>query len=815
MSWCGLPCLCEHVTAADNEMLVCLGRLCTLLASSKQQRNCFIQRLKTLHPDQTFLQTLCSYLSGKTAESADIAIIVSGYKAAISDRSLLASLTYQLTTDNSSDTPWQDEALPLPTVEKCPPEWAIYPPPTLWSLAPRPCITVDESGQLALYVYKPKSQCREITLHCPTHNPAERDVKLDELIKVTHDLEMPDILEREVDEVVVICVDTSLSMNQDCSRNSAATDKAPFTGVETSITEDQVQSCLKSVRSRVLELDYECHQIWMCTLVLSLYYPSHNHDILQELAKTYVRKIHVEEETYPSSFYCPISQDVMSDPVLLVEDGQTYERSSITKWLKKKAVSPVTNLPLTKRVKLVSNRALKTAIEEKLRVVAPSRKKLKQEEESETEDTVWFELTSDDPWQSTEMPKSATVLDLYLRLYCESSDAASSLFTIFYNLYDSDGISFGSSITKHHLALKLGIFYDSVMQKKSLLIRPRTPKAPKGSDNDAFTRLDLAKAMFHSYMYRSMAYDLPHAYGLIQFGDDVDVLSPCVQSVELFLESLARLSAEGETRLTDAILAAGHLVKSYKGKRSERCVGRIIVLTDGEDTKSDSDVPDVARLLHSDKMVLDVIRFGVKGAHPYPGYVYNVSTRERAVQLSEAEPFLMHRLRAPQGWHDTPRMRSTVYQSQRTRQLSLSEMRLLNRALKSVQKHPGYKVKLVQGDMCHWKVRFYGPEGTPYQGGVFKMSLFIEDNFPNEPPRCRFHPPVVPHCNINSYGRVCHSILDRNWTNSTPLKLVLDCIYGLFLTPEPDDPLDSMLAALMFTDKKEYERRIQDWFCNQ
>jgi len=51
----------------------------------------------------------------------------------------------------------------------------------------------------------------------------------------------------------------------------------------------------------------------------------------------------------------------MEDPVK-TEDGQTYDRPSIEKWLDGKLVSPLTNLPLKTR-ELVPNVALKNKIE--------------------------------------------------------------------------------------------------------------------------------------------------------------------------------------------------------------------------------------------------------------------------------------------------------------------------------------------------------------------------------------------------------------------------------------------------------------------
>lgn len=43
----------------------------------------------------------------------------------------------------------------------------------------------------------------------------------------------------------------------------------------------------------------------------------------------------------------PIAQEVMTDPVVLVETGITYERSAIEQWLACKHTCPVTNQPLT------------------------------------------------------------------------------------------------------------------------------------------------------------------------------------------------------------------------------------------------------------------------------------------------------------------------------------------------------------------------------------------------------------------------------------------------------------------------------------
>lgn len=77
----------------------------------------------------------------------------------------------------------------------------------------------------------------------------------------------------------------------------------------------------------------------------------------------------------PESFFCPLTHEVMHDPVVDPE-GNTYERAAIEEWLKKESTSPITRTPL-QASSLVSNRALRDAIEEKLKVLGkeiPARK---------------------------------------------------------------------------------------------------------------------------------------------------------------------------------------------------------------------------------------------------------------------------------------------------------------------------------------------------------------------------------------------------------------------------------------------------------
>ncbi|GMH36005.1 hypothetical protein BSKO_03873 [Bryopsis sp. KO-2023] len=50
----------------------------------------------------------------------------------------------------------------------------------------------------------------------------------------------------------------------------------------------------------------------------------------------------------PDRFICPITQDVMEDPVV-ASDGFTYERIAIQRWMTKTATSPMTRQRLQHR----------------------------------------------------------------------------------------------------------------------------------------------------------------------------------------------------------------------------------------------------------------------------------------------------------------------------------------------------------------------------------------------------------------------------------------------------------------------------------
>jgi hypothetical protein len=70
----------------------------------------------------------------------------------------------------------------------------------------------------------------------------------------------------------------------------------------------------------------------------------------------------LKDRDAPKGFICPLTLDIMYDPVLDPE-GNTYERRAIVEWLRHKRNSPVSRQPLNDKM-LIPNNALRDTIHE-------------------------------------------------------------------------------------------------------------------------------------------------------------------------------------------------------------------------------------------------------------------------------------------------------------------------------------------------------------------------------------------------------------------------------------------------------------------
>jgi len=110
----------------------------------------------------------------------------------------------------------------------------------------------------------------------------------------------------------------------------------------------------------------------------------------------------------------------------------------------------------------------------------------------------------------------------------------------------------------------------------------------------------------------------------------------------------------------------------------------------------------------------------------------------------------------------------------------------------------------VDEDIYHWQATIMGPNKSPYEGGVFYLSIKFPKDYPFKPPKIIFLTKIY-HCNVNSGGSICLDILKEQWSPALTVSKVLLSICSLMDDPNPDDPLVPEIADLLKRDKTKHD----------
>ena len=116
----------------------------------------------------------------------------------------------------------------------------------------------------------------------------------------------------------------------------------------------------------------------------------------------------------------------------------------------------------------------------------------------------------------------------------------------------------------------------------------------------------------------------------------------------------------------------------------------------------------------------------------------------------------------------------------------------------------------IESDLSKWQATIFGPENTPYFGGIFNLEITFPNEFPYKPPLVRFITPIY-HCNINKAGNICLDILKDNWSPILNISKLLLSICSLLAEPNPNDPLDSEIADLLKTNKDIHDANANEY----
>ncbi|XP_010445437.1 PREDICTED: ubiquitin-conjugating enzyme E2-17 kDa-like [Camelina sativa] len=137
--------------------------------------------------------------------------------------------------------------------------------------------------------------------------------------------------------------------------------------------------------------------------------------------------------------------------------------------------------------------------------------------------------------------------------------------------------------------------------------------------------------------------------------------------------------------------------------------------------------------------------------------------------------------------------------------LSSSHLRF---GLKYLNKYHSTNVTtvIVDDNIFHWEATLIGPVNTPYEGGVFKMSLHFPPDYPNNPPKVCFVTKIC-HPNISDNGGIYLRVLKSTYWHPMPINLLFKRLVGKLIEPEADDEdqINENLANLYKSDRTKFE----------
>ena len=114
----------------------------------------------------------------------------------------------------------------------------------------------------------------------------------------------------------------------------------------------------------------------------------------------------------------------------------------------------------------------------------------------------------------------------------------------------------------------------------------------------------------------------------------------------------------------------------------------------------------------------------------------------------------------------------------------------------------------IDDDIYQWQATIMGPQGSPYEGGVFYLKIDFPKDYPFKPPKMVFLTKIY-HCNINSAGGICLDILKDQWSPALTISKLLLSICSLMDDANPDDPLVPDIADLLKKDKATHDQEAR------
>ncbi|KAF9173582.1 hypothetical protein BGX20_002762 [Mortierella sp. AD010] len=139
--------------------------------------------------------------------------------------------------------------------------------------------------------------------------------------------------------------------------------------------------------------------------------------------------------------------------------------------------------------------------------------------------------------------------------------------------------------------------------------------------------------------------------------------------------------------------------------------------------------------------------------------------------------------------------------------ISPMALRKVTRELYMLESDPPEGIHLIlnEDSMTDIQAWIQGPEGTPYEGGCFRLRIQLSTDFPNSPPKCFFITKIF-HPNVSKQGDVCVSALKKDWKKDMGIKDVLVC---LLIFPNPESALNEEAGRQLLERYDDYAKHAR------
>lgn len=258
--------------------------------------------------------------------------------------------------------------------------------------------------------------------------------------------------------------------------------------------------------------------------------------------------------TIPAGFMCPITQEIMRDPVMCC-DGHSYERNAIMRWLQNNNTSPMTNL-IMDDTSMYPNISLRQNIEEFVNNTQPNQ-------------TIQ---------STTVLPKCNVVVEKHNNMLSVSCEDA---------------------IVKNNVDFVFAIDNSASMGESAGI---------QGDiETQCYSRLDLVK---HAALCIVQSLGPNDTIGIVLYSSNASVLmqrsSMTVQNKNLAISLINNIRLEGATNLWDGLQTSIAL-----SERSSHHKPVVLLFTDGQPTAGDQQVDRAfSRYLSNKKLKSSVYTFG-------------------------------------------------------------------------------------------------------------------------------------------------------------------------------------------------------------